>query len=154
MATTDARRTPTSEIALGAAAAILLSLAVNALVFALGWNDASDAGDPSWAPPGWFVGVTWVVLFGLMGAARQLAPAGALRTALDALIVACAIYPLYTGGLEQEVVGLVGSLATLAYATFVAAVLVARGARAAALLLMPVLAWLAFASVLTSASLA
>lgn len=149
----ERRHASNLEIAFGAAAAIALSLAVNAVVFAFGWNDGANADAPSWAPPGWLVGGIWVVLFGLMGAARQLTPTNALRTSIDALILASASYPLYTGGLESQVVGLVGNLVTLAFAVFVTAALVARDERTPAALLLPLLAWLAFASVLTSASL-
>jgi tryptophan-rich sensory protein len=144
---------PVSHVVAGAAAAIALSVAINALVFGLGWNDSADSGAPGWAPPGWVVGAIWVVLFGLMGAARQLADRGGPRTWIDALVVACAAYPLYTGGLEGEAVGLVGNLVTLVLALGVAWSLVRRGEPHVAGLLVPLLAWLSFAAVLTAASL-
>ena len=135
-----------------AAMSIALSLAVNALVFALGWNESSDTGDPGWAPPGWVVGGIWVVLFGLMGAATQVARSNSIRSALIVLIVACAIYPLYTGGLQSEAVGLVGNVATLMLAAVLLTMSVQRGERVVGLMLVPLVARLIFAAFLTSGS--
>ena len=105
-------------------------------------------------PPGWFVGSVWTLLFALMAASRwQLVKSGRPRADFDAalvtgLIVSCALYPFYTLGLRSAAIGFAGNVATLAFALYVAAQIRRSSARAAGLT-VPVVAWLAFACVLT-----
>ncbi len=136
-------------------ASVAVALAVNAIVFGLGWDRANDAqAQPPLAPPGVIVGIVWIVLFGAMGAARYAVVASGRRTArrdawaLVALIAFCAVYPLYTRGLADLRIATLGNLATLAAALVVAA-LVRRDSPRAVYLILPVAAWVSFATYLT-----
>jgi tryptophan-rich sensory protein len=122
-------------------------LAANALIFGLGFaSSTSQAGDP----PGWLVGTAWTLWFALFGVAHWLLGGEGLqfaraRLGVELLAILCLLYPLYTMGLSNQVIGLVGN-------TFTA--LVTAGLvwwlwplnRPAALLVLPVIPWLAFAS--------
>jgi len=125
-------------------------LVVNGLIFGLGW--ARTDGPQAGLPPGWVVGVIWVVLFAGMGTARWLL----LRTAwvdveqrrverVTLLAFVCLLYPLYTAGLQNERVGLVGNILTLWLAR-AAAVYAWRRVRAAGWCLFAVCAWLLYAA--------
>ena len=66
-----------------------------------------------------------------------------------ALAAACLAYPIYTSGLQNAVVGLVGNIATLA-ATVGLVAYYQRFDRVSALLLVPMTVWLTIASFLTA----
>src|SRR5579883_1516772 len=85
---------------LNVAAAVVLCLLVNALIFALGWNSNSSPR-VSFAPPGWFVGTVWVALFFCMATARWFLndrvteAAQRARAWTTLLLAACLLYPFY-----------------------------------------------------------
>ena len=140
------------------AAAVALAAVTNALIGAFGLNGPSETlRDPSFAPPGWFIGAVWVVLFALLGLARWSAvaagSAGRARSIwVVALIVLCVTYPFYTTGFDL-LPSMIGNLVTLAASGFVAFKLIPVSRRAA-LLVAPVVGWVAFACVLTATQMA
>lgn len=145
----------TRALVLNIGAALALVLIVNAGVFAFaGDAQTSTQGGPLiGAIPGWVVGVVWTVLFIALAATkwrvqRQLPAPAAQRAAtwVIILLVFCAVYPLYTGGLRWPLVGLLGNVATAAMAAFVALASV-RVEPLAALGPLAVVAWVSFASV-------
>ena len=94
-----------------------LPVVLNGVIFGLGWNRAS--GPNVGIPPGWFVGSMWVVLFAGMGLARWLLLRAATGRAeqrrvewVSLLAFLCLLYPLYTVGLRDDRVGLVGNVVT------------------------------------------
>jgi tryptophan-rich sensory protein len=84
-----------------------------------------------------------------MGASRwQIARADPAKASwLSVLIAACLAYPFYTLGLQDRSVGLGGIVATFIFAA-ITALRVRKSSPKAALLLLPLLAWLCFAFVL------
>ena len=113
---------------------------------------------PSWAPPGWLFGPVWSVLYLLMGVAawlvwRARGFAGA-RSALLLFVVQLAANALWTwlffvlrhGGLAFAEILVLWALILVTIGLFW------RVSRAAATLLLPYLAWVSFASVLTLAT--
>ncbi|HEX5691457.1 MAG TPA: TspO/MBR family protein [Roseiflexaceae bacterium] len=114
-----------------------------------------DLVRPSWAPPGWLFGPVWTVLYALMGVAAWLVWrvrgfAGA-RNALLVFVVQLAVNALWTwlffvwrqGGLAfAEILLLLALILTTI-------VLFWRVSRLAAVLLVPYLLWVSFASALT-----
>jgi tryptophan-rich sensory protein len=124
----------------------------NGVIFALGWNSGARPQPQPWfAPPGWVIGVVWLALFALMGLVhgrlRQIKPSTSWT--MIALAAACLAYPLYTGGLQNGSVGLVGNIATLAVTLGLMAYY-RRFDRTSAFFLVPMTAWLVFASILTA----
>lgn len=132
-------------------AAVGFVLTGNAIVFALGWNSGSDtARRAEFAPPGYVVGGVWILLFSLMGASRWVSVTGggaADRNGwlVTGLIVLCWFFPFYTGGLDNHYVALGGTVATL-IATLAVLQALRRDSTVASLLLLPLVAWLAFAT--------
>lgn len=113
---------------------------------------------PSWAPPGWLFGPVWSVLYFLMGVAawlvwRARGFAGA-RSALLVFVFQLAANALWTwlffvwrqGGLAFA------EILVLWVLILVTIFLFWRVSRVAAWLLLPYLAWVTFASVLTLAT--
>ena len=127
-----------------------LPLVLNGVIFGLGWNRAG--GMQVGLPPGWVVGSLWVVLFAGMGTARWLL----LRAArgreeqrrvewVSLLAFLCLLYPLYTVGLRDDRVGLVGNVLTAMVGIGVA-VFAWKRVRAAGAWLAAVCAWLMYAA--------
>ena len=139
---------------------ILLSLAAGA-VGALATSQAREfyAGlvKPTWAPPGWLFGPVWTALYLLMGVAAWLvwrrggwaAAAGALSLFLVQLTCNALWSWLFFAWRRGALAfGGIVVLLALIVATLVA---FARVHRLAAGLLLPYLAWVAFATALTHA---
>lgn len=127
--------------------------AVNVLIVAAGWNDDSRMPDGPTTPdlPGWFVGAIWTCLFLMMGAARWRIAKVSSDSAQEArawiigLMVFCCFYPIYTMGLSNRVLGLLGNAATAAVALVVSRKLWAVS-RIAVFAPAAVVAWLVIAS--------
>ena len=110
---------------------------------------------PAWAPPAWLFGPVWTVLYVLMGVAawlvwreRDRAP---VRGALTVFVAHLALNALWTWvffAWRQGALAFVEILALLA-AVAATALLFARVRRLAGALLLPYLAWVAFATALT-----
>ena len=110
---------------------------------------------PSWAPPGWLFAPVWVTLYALMGVAAWLVWRGhgfkGGRSALTLFVVQLAVNALWTW------VFFVWHLGALAFADVILlwCLIVATAASfrrlnaLAAVLLLPYLAWVTFASALT-----
>jgi tryptophan-rich sensory protein len=127
-----------------------LPLVLNGVIFGLGWDRAS--GPQVGIPPGWIVGALWVVLFAGMGTARWLLLRAARRHEdqqraewVSLLAFLCLLYPLYTLGLRDDRVGLVGNLITAVVGIGVS-VFAWRRVRAAGVWLAAVCAWLLYAA--------
>lgn len=128
---------------------VAAALAANAVIFAAGWDSgASSQPRPSFAPPGYVVGIIWTILFGCMGAARWLVRGTAASRLVVMLILLCLAYPFYTAGLSNARVGVAGTVVTGIVAIYV----LFRAwpvSTTAGLLLVPLIAWLGFATALS-----
>lgn len=145
----------TASAALVAGLAVLGNLALQLLDIDQG--GAAELRDPAFAPPGWVIGAVWVVLFALLGLARWAAVArdGAgprAELALWALIALCLLYPYYTNSFSVWPAFLGAMVACVAAAAV--ALGLRRRSRRAALLLLPLIGWTAFASLLTATKIA
>jgi tryptophan-rich sensory protein len=138
------------RLMLTVAATVGVCLVLNVLIFSLGWD--KDAAPGTLLPQGATIGMIWIVLFALLGAARWcLAEAGTAdgdeaRLRVDILLTNCALYPFYTLGLSSQVLGLGGNVVTL-WVAGRALLSACQVSRLATLLLLPVLPWVAFATI-------
>ena len=126
-------------------------LALDSAIFALHWDQEESSGRTILNPPGWLVGVVWVGLILLMSiAAWRLsrspsAESNKVGRWIVWLIILCLSYPFYTLGLKSHSLGLAGNIATFAMGAFIMAKAWPLS-RASACLLIPILAWLAYAT--------
>jgi benzodiazapine receptor len=134
-------------------------LVMNALIFGFGWNAATDdAPKVYFDPPGYVVGAVWTILFALLAISRwrlnysQEPGASKAKILISILFVSCLIYPLYSLAVGSVIGGLIGNLWTIALAAFAVAV-VWRVRKDAALLISPIILWVAFATLITLAEL-
>jgi tryptophan-rich sensory protein len=133
------------------------AIALNGIIFAFGLAGSDDAVSRlSWAPPGWAIGAIWVVLFMLYAVAhwllRQHGDSGrrAARWVL-AIVVWDLAYPFLTLGFDLTL-GAWLNVVTLLL-TIVLLWRVWHESRPAFAWLLPSLAWVGFATVLTFAAL-
>jgi len=145
---------PTSGI-FGWLAIVLFAAAIGGLATANARGFYGELSLPTWAPPGWIFGPVWSVLYLMMGVAAWLVwqrtgwtlafgalPLFTLQLAANALW-SWLFFHFHQGALAFAEVLV---LWALILATFLSFWRVRRGA---ALLLLPYLAWVAFASALT-----
>ena len=133
---------------------VALCLALNGLIFSVGWGQQDNGMADVWfAPPGWFVGAVWTVLYVFYGISRWHAARAGKHEAhlVTALIIWGLAYPFLTGGFEA-VPGAVLNVVSLALTMFVILRIHAQ-ARRAALWLLPSALWESFAVVLGFAAL-
>jgi len=120
---------------------------LNGAIFALGWG--RSGGPQAGLPPGWAVGLIWVVLFAGMGVARWMLmrdDSEGLRVEwVSAVAFLCLLYPVYTRGFSDLVAGLIGNVVTLVVAVPVT-VFAWRRVRGAGACLVPLCAWLGYAA--------
>lgn len=140
---------------------LLAWLALSVVVAALGGIASADAGAfyrqlelPRWAPPAWLFGPVWTVLYAAMAVAAwwvwRSPPTPARRAALVLYVAQLVPNALWSwlffawqqGALAMADIVLLWLLIVATIAAFW------RVRRAAAVLLMPYLAWVSFASVL------
>jgi len=113
----------------------------------------AELSKPSWAPPAWVFGPVWSGLYALMGIAAWLVwrSSGSKRVALGffgAQLVANALWSWLFFAWHR---GALAAAEVLILLALIVATLVAfwRISRSAALLLVPYLLWVSFASLLT-----
>jgi len=135
----------------------LLAAFVTAAVGAVASVDAASfyaqLSKPTWAPPAWVFGPVWTVLYGLMGIAawlvwRSPGPKRAALTLFGAQLVANALWSWLFFAWHRGALAAVEILLLLA---LIVAMIMAfwHVSRAAALLMVPYLLWVGFASLLT-----
>lgn len=141
--------------------ALAASVAAVAVVAVIG-SLATDTGSgswyagleqPSWNPPDWVFGPVWSILYAAMAVAAWLVWRTGERRALVAYGVQLVLNLAWTltfFGLESTWGG-VAVIAALVVAIVVTIVAFARVQRLAAWLLVPYLAWTAYAAALTTA---
>lgn len=109
---------------------------------------------PAWAPPAWLFGPVWSLLYVLMGVASWLvwraAPTDARSTALAwyaaQLLLNAAWTPVFFGA--RSPTGAFGVISALLVVLFTTVAAFWNVRRAAAYLMLPYLAWTAFAAAL------
>jgi tryptophan-rich sensory protein len=138
-------------------AALVAVIAVNALVFGLGLAGSEAYPDVWIEPPGWIVGLVWVLIFPMWGLARWHAlRAGREGRRLAGFIVFMMVwslaYPAVTAGFD-----LYRSAAANAISLLIVGFAMIRAfsvSRTAMWWIAPSLVWVAFANVLTLAKIA
>lgn len=105
--------------------------------------------DQSWPELG-MLGAVWLALFALLAFARRQLPEEWQRHLVDALWAACVLYPLYGLQMDNPLLGLAGH-ALVALAALALAARLWPVSRQAALLVVPVAAWVAYAGTAAAA---
>lgn len=118
------------------AALLFATIAINAFLFAAGWAGpaATAARNMPLIPPDYMIGLIWMVLLALMGAARwayvrQSGDSGWRSWAPFALALVCLAYPFYTDQLKINAIAYWGTWITIAATLAAIFVLRTRDAR-------------------------
>ena len=138
-------------LALGAASL------VNGLALWLGRGMSADFA-PWFALPPWIGALVWLCLFALMGASRWMLNSypiigvATARTVVTALMLCCLLWPFYALPVVDLHVALFGNVATIVLAV-ASIVVVRRRSVEAASLLMPLVVWLSFSTLVVVSAL-
>ena len=152
------RTLSTTRQLMGLAGWLLLSFAAAAIGAVASWNAASFYGQlnrPDWAPPGWLFAPVWTILYILMSLATWLVWRShdfkTSRTALMLFIAQLAANALWTWLFFAWRQGAGAFVEILVLWALISATIVSfrRLNVLAALLMLPYLAWVTFATALT-----
>jgi translocator protein len=134
-------------------AAVFVAAALGALASVEAAAFYAQLDKPSWAPPAWLFGPVWSVLYLLMGVAAWLVWRSPRpdRLALTLFVVQLVANALWSWLFFAWHRGALAAIEVVVLLALIAATVAAfaRTSRAAALLMAPYLAWVAFACVLT-----
>ena len=136
---------------------LVLGLGLSALLAPSTYRHCGRSKSPL-QPPGWVFGVAWTALYALFGVAAFLAWRSAGRRMTPALgaavllLVGLVIWPIVFFNFCFPALAFASILGLLGYAVAVAAVYTKEGHNMSALLSLPLVAWLSFASVLSYAA--
>jgi len=137
--------------------AIGAGLLMNALALWLSRSMESDSA-PWFALPDWIGALVWLCLFALLGASRWMLNSYTIigvataRTMVTLLIVCCLLWPFYSLPVVDLRVALFGNIATIALAV-ASIVVVRRRSVEAASLVMPLVVWLSFCTLVVLAAM-
>lgn len=128
---------------------VVAAVAVNAVVFALGWSSNKGQVRNALLPPGWVVGSIWVVLLGLLGYVHWHARNSAMASmAIIVFIVWCIAYPFLTNGLQLGTAMRVANTFTLVAAFTLTLLVHAHNPTNTTLALMaPLLVWATYVNI-------
>ncbi len=138
---------------LGWLLAVFVAAALGAVASVNAASFYARLSQPAWAPPPWIFGPVWTVLYVLMGIAAWLVwrSTGPKKTALVLFGVQLALNTLWSWLFFSWHRGALASMEILILLVLIAMTALAfrRHSRLAAILLVPYLLWVGFASVLT-----
>jgi len=137
--------------------AVSLGLLANLLALWCGRGMESDSA-PWFAPPAWIAALVWLFLFALLGASRWMLNSYTIigvataRTMVTLLIACCLLWPFYSLPVVDLGIALAANIITTALA-IATIVIVRRRSVEAASLVMPLVVWLAFATIVALAAI-
>lgn len=141
----------TRALILNILVAVVAVTGINVLIFTFNWDISAESTVKSlFAPPEYLIGIVWTILFILMAIARWWlnsygATGKSARTWITVLMISCLVYPLYSLALGSRIGGLLGNLETITLTIFVV-VRVWSISKSAALLVLPVIPWVIYAT--------
>lgn len=122
-------------------------LLVNSLIFSFEWSTSSSESlveSPSFAPPGWVVGLVWTIWFIGLAISRwiirkkEISYFSSALLSIDILIISCLLYPLYSLAIGSVLGGLIGNIFTIVLASYVF-IRVLKVSKTAAWLIFPII---------------
>lgn len=136
---------------------VLLAIITNGIIYGLGWNDTNNytTNDTySLLPPGWMIGMIWIIIFGFLGKILQLTVKSRDYVSLvliSILIIICLAYPFYTNGLKMNNISLLGDTITLIYAFSISLIMLNRTQNKSMVYYMiPILVWCSYVNIVDS----
>lgn len=92
---------------------IIAACILNYFIYLQGWNTGKKTQKHPKLPPGYIIGIVWIIIFGLLGYVHYLTyPSYASRVIIVAIIY-CLAYPFLTNGLKQENAGIYNALSLI-----------------------------------------
>ncbi len=129
---------------------VALAVVVNAIIFARGWQSSNDSQRRPLLPPGWAVGLIWLVVFVFLGLAHYSVARARGLFCVSSIAIAltvgfCLAYPFVTRAFEDERRVRALNVSTLVLAALTAIAVSHQHLRALPALL-PLLTWATYVS--------
>ncbi len=138
------------RVVLYVATPIVAAVVMNVAIYATELGRNRKQAMSSLLPPGWVVGMIWVILFGLLGYVLYLHRQSSwMVVSLVLFIIYCLMYPVYTRGLDgRSMIAKLANLGTLVLA-FIITVVIAQSTKTKknSLYMVPVLLWALYVNI-------
>lgn len=95
---------------------VVAALVLNGIIFSLKWNDANNTKTNTYLPPGYIIGIIWVIILGVLGALHYRVKGTVASYFVAGLITFCLSYPFMTAGLQSGTWASILNLITLVLA--------------------------------------
>jgi tryptophan-rich sensory protein len=100
---------------------VILAIILNLIIYSFKWN--KNEPNP-YLPPGYVIGIVWIIIFGLLGYAyylilneRNKITLGSISIIL--MILFCLLYPFLTGGFNNKYISRLLNMLTLIFSIIV-----------------------------------
>lgn len=129
---------------------IIFAILINYLIYTSKWNYYSKKIQSPIFPPGYIIGLIWIIIFGLLGYVHYLLYKLKNRfsiysNAIVLLLIFCLSYPFLTSGLRQKNATIL-NLITLIF-TFIVSLLVISQSIIAFYYTIPLLLWVSYVNI-------
>lgn len=127
---------------------VLLAIITNATIYLLGWN--SKGNENELLPPGWMIGMIWIVIFGFLGKFLQIAIKSndsVTIMLLSVLILICLAYPFYTNGLKRNVQSVTYDFIILIYILVMTAIIFYKNRDKNIVYMIPIIIWVSYVNI-------
>jgi tryptophan-rich sensory protein len=129
---------------------IIFASLINGLIYYLGWNNSNLKMKSSILPPGYMIGIIWIIIFGLLGYIHYLLYKLKNRftiysNSIIVLLLFCLAYPFLTSGLKQRNATIL-NLITLIF-SFIVSLLVITQSINAFYYIIPLLIWASYVNI-------
>jgi tryptophan-rich sensory protein len=92
---------------------VVAAILINGLIYALGWNREQNDKSGKYLPPGYVIGIIWIIILGLLGYTHYLTYPSYASYIIVMAVLYCLAYPFLTSGLRAENAGMYNLLSLI-----------------------------------------
>lgn len=126
---------------------IIAAVVMNAIIYAKKWNGTTERSPL--LPPGWVIGLIWMILFGTLGYVAYIHRTNAVASiAIATLFVYCLLYPVYTNKFKDPYSSKLANLLTLILAFVTTLIIALFGERHTVGYILPLITWASYVNII------
>ena len=129
---------------------IILAILLNGLIYYLGWNNSSLKLKHTILPPGYIIGIVWIIIFGLLGYVHYLlyklkGKFSIYSNIIVLFLIFCLAYPFLTNGLKEGNANIL-NLITLILSFVIGLIVITQSVKAF-YYIIPLLLWASYVNI-------
>ena len=131
---------------------ILLASIINLIIFRFKWNTNKQQMNNPYLPPGYIIGIIWIIIFGLLGyvyyllfSKSHILTVGTISIIL--MVFFCLLYPFLTRGFHNELVSDILNKLTFLFSIIVGIIVYIEN-KTAFIYVIPLILWSFYVNVI------